>query len=194
MKMFDDRRAHRDGDVGREEDVREPRLVLRGQLPHDGRADGDVHAAVRHLAHHRLVGARDRAAQRRQDHPAVRELHRARRPDVRSDRPAQRKPIRTASEPCPHRSATSARSPTRSWPTSPTMSTKFKITSEEAYATAHHCLIDTLGCGFEALVLSRLHQAARARSFPAPSCRTARRCRARRSSSTRCRPRSTSAR
>ena len=45
------RRAHRDGDVGREEDVPEPRLVQRGQLSHDGRADGDVHAAVRHLAH-----------------------------------------------------------------------------------------------------------------------------------------------
>ena len=49
-----DRRAARDGDVGREEDVPEPRLVQRGQLPHDGRADRDVHAAVRHLAHHRL--------------------------------------------------------------------------------------------------------------------------------------------
>jgi 2-methylcitrate dehydratase len=29
--------------------------------------------------------------------------------------------------------------------------TKFKITSKEALATARHCLIDTLGCGFEAL-------------------------------------------
>ncbi|MET0682267.1 MAG: bifunctional 2-methylcitrate dehydratase/aconitate hydratase [Casimicrobiaceae bacterium] len=29
--------------------------------------------------------------------------------------------------------------------------TKFKITSNEAFATARHCLIDTLGCGFEAL-------------------------------------------
>ena len=29
--------------------------------------------------------------------------------------------------------------------------TKFKITSKEAFATARHCLIDTLGCGFEAL-------------------------------------------
>jgi 2-methylcitrate dehydratase len=35
--------------------------------------------------------------------------------------------------------------------------TKFKITSKEAFATAHHCLIDTLGCGLEAL------------SYPAPS-------------------------
>ncbi len=29
--------------------------------------------------------------------------------------------------------------------------TRYKITSKEAYATAHYCLLDTLGCGFEAL-------------------------------------------
>ena len=29
--------------------------------------------------------------------------------------------------------------------------TKFKIASTEAYETAHYCLLDTLGCGFEAL-------------------------------------------
>jgi len=29
--------------------------------------------------------------------------------------------------------------------------TKYRITSKEAYDTARHCLIDTLGCGFEAL-------------------------------------------
>ncbi|MEO8305357.1 MAG: bifunctional 2-methylcitrate dehydratase/aconitate hydratase, partial [Betaproteobacteria bacterium] len=29
--------------------------------------------------------------------------------------------------------------------------TKYKITGKEAYDTARHCLIDTLGCGFEAL-------------------------------------------
>ena len=39
-------------------------------LPHDGRAHRDVHAALRDLAHLRLVRARDRAAHRRQDHPA----------------------------------------------------------------------------------------------------------------------------
>ena len=38
-------------------------------VPHDGRADGDVHAAVRDLAHLRLVGARHRAAHGQQDHP-----------------------------------------------------------------------------------------------------------------------------
>ena len=29
--------------------------------------------------------------------------------------------------------------------------TKYKITSKEAMDTARHCLLDTLGCGFEAL-------------------------------------------
>ncbi|MEO8344486.1 MAG: bifunctional 2-methylcitrate dehydratase/aconitate hydratase [Betaproteobacteria bacterium] len=29
--------------------------------------------------------------------------------------------------------------------------TKYRIASKEAYATAHYCLLDTLGCGFEAL-------------------------------------------
>ena len=29
--------------------------------------------------------------------------------------------------------------------------TKYKIKSKEAYETARYCLIDTLGCGFEAL-------------------------------------------
>jgi len=29
--------------------------------------------------------------------------------------------------------------------------TNYKISSKEAYATAHYCLLDTLGCGFEAL-------------------------------------------
>jgi 2-methylcitrate dehydratase len=29
--------------------------------------------------------------------------------------------------------------------------TRYTITSDEAYRTAHYCLLDTLGCGFEAL-------------------------------------------
>ena len=55
-------------------------------LPHDGRAHRDVHAAVRHVAHHRLERARHRAAHRRQDHPPERELHRPRGPGVRAAR------------------------------------------------------------------------------------------------------------
>ena len=123
----------------------------RGLLSHDGRADRDVHAALRDLANHRLVGARHRAAQRRQDHPAVGELRRARRPEVRPDRRSEPKPIRHRENHVRRRSATSARSPTASSSTSPTTSTKYKITSKEAFDTARHCLIDTLGCGFEAL-------------------------------------------
>ena len=38
----------------------------------------------------------------------------------------------------------------------------YAVTSKLAYDTARYCLIDTLGCGLEALRLSRLHQAARA--------------------------------
>jgi 2-methylcitrate synthase len=70
------RGASRDGDVGRQEDVREPRLVQRGVVPHDGRADGDVHAAVRHVAYERLERAHHRAAPGQQDHQAERELRR----------------------------------------------------------------------------------------------------------------------
>ncbi len=40
--------------------------------------------------------------------------------------------------------------------------TKYKIKGDLAYETARNCLIDTLGCGFEALVVPGVHQAARA--------------------------------
>ncbi len=70
------RRAPRVGHVAAEEDVPQPGLVQRGLLPHDGRAHGDVHAAVRGRAHHRLERARHRAAHRQQDHPSERQLHR----------------------------------------------------------------------------------------------------------------------
>ena len=72
------RRAARARDAAREEHVRQPRLVQRGVLPPAGRAHRDVHAGVRDLAHQRLVGARHRAARRRQDHPPGGQLHRAR--------------------------------------------------------------------------------------------------------------------
>ena len=47
----------------------------RGVLSQDGRADRDVYADFRDLAHLRLGGARDRAAHRRQNHPADGQLH-----------------------------------------------------------------------------------------------------------------------
>ena len=64
--------------VGHQEDVPEPRLVQRRELPPHGRAHRDVHAAVRHVARHRLERARHRAARGRQDHPPGGQLHRAR--------------------------------------------------------------------------------------------------------------------
>ena len=82
------RRAAGDGDVGDQEDVPQPGLVLGRLLPHDGRADRDVHAAVRHRPHHRLGRACDRAAHRRQDHPPERQLYRPRSPSGPADRPA----------------------------------------------------------------------------------------------------------
>ena len=70
---------------------------------------------------------------------------------------------------------------------------KYQIKSDEAYDTARLCLMDTLGCGLEALEYPACTKLLWARSFPAPSCPTAPRCRARRFSSIRCRPHSTSA-
>ena len=145
------RRADRVGDDGREEDVREPRLVLRGLIPHDGRAHRDVHAAVRHLAHRRLVGARHRAA--------ASTARSSGRPPTTSGRTTRRSSrSNSASKPeSETRAAMSAPisnvrpKPDRVLTDIADYVTKFKITSKEAFATARHCLIDTLGCGFEAL-------------------------------------------
>ena len=76
-----------------EEDVPQPRLVLRRVVPHDGRADQHVHAAVRDLARHRLGRARDGAARRRQDHPPQRELCRAGESGLGADRETLIKPM-----------------------------------------------------------------------------------------------------
>ena len=56
------RRSHRIDDVGREEDVREPRLVQRHQLPHAWRSDVDVYTAFRHRPYVRLGRACDGTA------------------------------------------------------------------------------------------------------------------------------------
>jgi hypothetical protein len=78
------RRASGVDDVGHQEDVPQPRLVQRSELPHDGRADRDVHATVRDLAYLGLVRACDRATHRREDHSAECELHRAGGLEVRA--------------------------------------------------------------------------------------------------------------
>src|SRR4029077_10739557 len=102
---------------------------------------------LRGLAHLRLVGARHRAAAGRQDHPAVRELRRTGRPEVRPSRRASltRRTIMSSAisnvRPKPDRVLVDIAD----------YVTKYKITSKEALDTARHCLIDTLGCGFEAL-------------------------------------------
>ena len=77
--------------------------------------------------------------------------------------------------------------------TSSTTSLKYKITSKLAYDTARNCLIDTLGCGLEALeypACTKLLGPGRARHGGAA---TAPRCPAPSSSSIRSRPPSTSA-
>ena len=45
----------------------------------------------------------------------------------------------------------SAPHPTKSSPTLPTTLSSYKIDRDLAYETAHYCLLDTLGCGLEAL-------------------------------------------
>ncbi len=82
------RRPDRGNDGGRQEDVRQPRLVQRHLLPHARRADGDVHAAVRDRAHVGLGRACDRAADRQQADPADGELYRAGERALRGDRQA----------------------------------------------------------------------------------------------------------
>jgi 2-methylcitrate synthase len=77
------------GGDGRREDVREPRLVLRRRLSRHGRADVDVHAAVRDRAHDGLGRARHRATRRRQDHSAERELRGPGEPPLRPARRAR---------------------------------------------------------------------------------------------------------
>ena len=99
----------------RQEHVPESRLVFGGVLSSDGRADRDVHAAVRDQPHVRLGRARHRAAHRRQDHPAERELHRPRKPDFvpLERRPCSGRPqrefmshdIKSAERPAPDASA-----------------------------------------------------------------------------------------
>ena len=81
-----DRRADRVSDVGDEKNVSQPRLVFRRQLLRHEHSDRDVYAAVCDGAHRGLERARHRAAPRRQDHPACRDLH---RPDNRDFVPLQ---------------------------------------------------------------------------------------------------------
>jgi 2-methylcitrate synthase len=60
-----------------------PNLDCR-QLPPHGCAHGHVHAAVRHVARHRVERACHRAARGRQDHPSGGKLHGSREPQARA--------------------------------------------------------------------------------------------------------------
>ncbi|SUG16513.1 2-methylcitrate dehydratase [Salmonella enterica subsp. arizonae] len=60
----------------------------------------------------------------------------------------------------------------------------YEITSKVAYDTAHYCLLDTLGCGLEALEYPACKKLL-GRSYQVLLCPTARACRAPSSSSTR---------
>ena len=197
-----DRRPDRGGHGGREEDVREPRLVFRGVLPHDGRAHRDVHAALRDLAHHRLVRARHRAADRQQDHPA--------RPPITSGRTIQTSSCRSTSAGRRRRVANHRREamsacrrqqrpPPNARPasssTSPTTSSSVpRSTSTEAYETARllpdgHARLRLRGAGLSRRARKLLGPVVPGTVVPGGAA-----CPARRASSTRCRPRSTSAR
>ena len=151
----------------------------RGQLSHDGRADRDVHAAVRDLAHHRLVGARDRAAQRRQDHPA-------RAPTTSGRTTSKFVPIDAAQvdrpRPCPL-TITNVRPNAR--PDGPGRHRRLRreVQDHERGGVRDRALLPDRHAGLRlrGADVSGLHQAARARSSRARSCRTARkRARARR--------------
>ena len=201
MKMFDIAERIETVMWRREEDVPNLDWFTAVIVPHDGRADRDVHAAVRDLAHHRLVGARHRAAHRRQDHPPDRQLHGPGRPasSCRSTQRERRRPISAfatirEAQPCPLHISNVRPKPDQR----PGRHRRLRrqVQDHQQGGLRHRALLPDRHAGLRlrGAVLSRLHQAARARSSRAPSCRTARRCPARRSSSTRCRRRSTSAR
>ena len=116
-------------------------------LSPDGRADRDVHAAVRDRAHQRLGGARHRAEGRRQDHPPERQLHRpggaairaagASAPDSREPAHVRQTP-QSAERPAPDAVLTAI----ADYVLGSTSS------SDLAYETAHYCLMDTLAAAF----------------------------------------------
>jgi 2-methylcitrate synthase len=147
-----DRRAPRSGHEAGEEHVSEPRLVLGGVLSPDGRANRDVHAAVRHRAHHRLGRARHRAAHRRQDHSSERQLHRAGEPEVRarSTRENEREPL-TSPYVDPRLQIRRTTRPDKVLTDIADYALSYRIDSKAAYETAYYCLMDTLACGFQAL-------------------------------------------
>ena len=72
-------------------------------LPHAGRPDSDVHAAVRDRAHLRLGRARHRTAHRQQADPPDGELHGTRERAIRADRQARLSDSSVMKQPPRHR-------------------------------------------------------------------------------------------
>ncbi len=70
----------------------------------------------------------------------------------------------------------------------------YQVNSEAAYETAYYCLMDTLACGFQALQYPACHEVAGAGGAGCGDAGRLAKCRARATSSTRCRRRSISAR
>src|SRR5690606_10982138 len=111
-----------------------------------------VHAALRDRAHVRLVGAHHRAERGQQDDPPDSQLCRPRGPEIRSSRKAQisRKSFIRNS----YMSATSSNArpnPDQVLVDIVDYVLDYRIDSTLALETARNRLIDTLGCGLEAL-------------------------------------------
>ena len=75
-RLYPRLRNGRTDHVGGEEAVRQRRLLFRQRLPLHGHPDLSLHAHLRLLAHHRLVGPCIRAARGQQAHPPRRGIHR----------------------------------------------------------------------------------------------------------------------
>ena len=121
-------------------------------------AHRNVHAAVCHGAGERLVGAHHRATAGQQNHSPVRQLYRAGSAGVRtagSALSADRYRVVFTMEPLGIMMLESAN--TRRPPFDREMVDivdyvmKEAVDTPAAYRTAHYCLLDTLGCGLEAL-------------------------------------------
>ena len=188
------RGADRDGHDGREEDVREPRLVLRGLISHDGRAHGDVHAALRR--------SRASPAGRRTSSSSGSTARSSGRPPTTSGRTTRRSSrsisaSRPQSETASRHVRPDQQRPPQARPR-PHRHRRLRdeVQDHEQGGVRHRAPLPDRHAGLRlrGAFLPGLHQAHGPDRSRHGRAATAPRCRARRSSSTRCRRRSTSAR
>src|SRR5207249_1275739 len=139
--------AHRGRDVAGEEALPQPRFLQRLGLPLPRHPDADVHPGVRRRAHHRLGGARLRAAREQQADPPHRRLHRPRAPALRTYRPTY--PPRPGLGEGGR--GVRANTPDHLLVDIADYVTRDVAFGDEAYATARLCLMDSLGCALLAL-------------------------------------------